>query len=34
MSSQEIRGRCGEFAPMVDAAGSLERACTLIEGLA
>jgi rhamnosyltransferase subunit B len=34
MSSQEIRGRCREFAPRVDATGSLERACTLIEGLA
>jgi len=33
MASVEIRARCREFAPKVDAVGSLERACALIEGL-
>jgi rhamnosyltransferase subunit B len=32
--SAEIRERCRMFSPRVDGAGSLERACTLIEGLA
>ena len=33
LRSPEIRGRCREFAPRVDSAASLERACALIEEL-
>jgi rhamnosyltransferase subunit B len=33
LGSQAIRRRCQEFAPRVDAAASLERACALIEKL-
>jgi rhamnosyltransferase subunit B len=32
--SEQIRGRCATFAPRIDSRASLERACTLIEGLA
>jgi UDP:flavonoid glycosyltransferase YjiC (YdhE family) len=34
LGSEEIRGRCGEYAPRLDSAASAERACALIEGLA
>ncbi len=33
IGSAEIRQRCREFAPRIDSAASLERACALIEGL-
>ncbi|HEY1764463.1 MAG TPA: glycosyltransferase [Opitutaceae bacterium] len=34
LHSDPIRRRCAEFAPQVDGNASLDRACTLIEGLA
>ena len=34
VASPEIRERCREFAPRIDAAAASERACALIEGLA
>jgi rhamnosyltransferase subunit B len=33
LGSPDIKRRCREFAPMIDSRASLERACTLIEGL-
>ena len=33
LNSQELRGRCREFAPRIDGLASVERACGLIEGL-